>query len=340
MLSERYEGFNGSCSPDDIETMFQMVYVYATNPRITEDGLQAYMKKQETIYQNLLSNPNNYFGDQVTRIRYQNHPRRGLPDVEDLEMIDLSEVGEIFGDRFADFSDFTFFFTGAFDPDQLAEMATTYLGNLPSTDREEMWKDVGANAPDRAIDTVFYMGEAPRSNVRVIYHGDFDWSDDNVFVFRRTIDYLRIKLRESLREDLGGVYGVSIYGGPSKLPEGKYSITISFNADPPRTEELIDAAYQVLDDVRENGVAQEDLDKVMETQRQQRKKSLEQNRYWHSGMIGSWINDTDLNDLTMESLEEQLSGLSTEDIEKAVGMYFNDAKRIQAVLMPESYREQ
>ena len=61
---KRYEGFNGRSSVDDFELLFQLVYLYATQPRLQVDGLKAYIKKQETIYNNLLTNPNNYFGDQ------------------------------------------------------------------------------------------------------------------------------------------------------------------------------------------------------------------------------------------------------------------------------------
>jgi zinc protease len=340
MVSERYEGFNGSCSPEDLETLFQLIYVYAKNPRFHTDGLQAYLKKQETIYQNLLSNPRYYFSDKLTKIRYQDHPRRGFPHVEDLEKVNLDQAHEIYTDRFSDFSDFTFFFTGAFDPEILETMSAKYLGNLPSTNREETWKDIGVSYPKHAVDTLFYKGEAPRSNVQIIYYGDFDWNADHVFVFRRTIDYLKIKLRESLREDLGGVYGVSIYGGPSKYPKPTYSITISFNADPPRTDELIDAAYEVLENVRLEGVAEEDMVKVREMQRQSRKKALKENDFWQSGMIENWTNGTDIMDLTQEALEERLADLTPEDIESAVQMYFDDMRRIQAVLMPESFREQ
>jgi zinc protease len=194
--------------------------------------------------------------------------------------------------------------------------------------------------PDNAIDTLFYKGEAPRSNVQIIYHGDFEWNDDNVFVFRRTVDYLRVKLRESLREDLGGVYGVSIYGGPSKEPNPAYSITISFNADPPRTDELVKAVYEVLDNVSKEGVSEEDMVKLKETQRQSRKKALKENRFWHSGMIGNWVNGNDLMDLTQEALEKRLADLTPSDIESAVQAYFDSDKKIQVVMMPESFREQ
>jgi len=53
-------------------------------------------------------------------------------------------------------------------------------------------------------------------------------------------------LREALREDLGGVYGVRLSGGGSKRPVENYGITISFNADPPMTDTLINAAKEAI----------------------------------------------------------------------------------------------
>lgn len=335
-VSERYEGFNGNCSVEDFELMFQLIHAYAVDPRFHEDGLHAYLKKQQAIYANLLSNPRNYFGDEVSRLRYNNHPRRAFPKPEHLEYVELEVVEDIYEDRFADMSDFTFFFTGNFDPDTLKSYSAQYLGNLPSTHREETWKDVGIDYPEENTDTTFYRGEAPKSIAQIIYHGPFDWNKENVFNLRALIDYLRIQLRETLREDMGGVYGVSVYGGPGKEPP-RYSISISFNADPPRTQELMGAAYDVLNKAMNGEISEEDLQKVKETQRQTRVKNMEENRYWHSGMIDYWHGESDLQDLTLETLNEKLDALSGKDLQEMANTCFNQGARIEAVLHPGKF---
>ena len=88
---------------------------------------------------------------------------------------------------------------------------------------------------------MFYRGEAPKSLVQLVYHGDDVYNAENNYIMESLIALARIKLREELREDQGGVYGVSVYGGLSKEPKQEYTIQISFNADPPRTNELIEA---------------------------------------------------------------------------------------------------
>jgi zinc protease len=333
-IAERHEGFNGSCSPRDFEVLFQMLYLYATAPRMEESAVQAYLKKQYALRENLLSNPNNYFGDVVNRIRYQDHPRRRIPRPEDLEQVQLGQMKTVYRDRFADMSDFTFFFTGAFDPMELRALATRYLGNLPSIKREESWKNIGVRSPEGVVDTAFFKGEAPRTNVRVIYHGDFTWDSRKRFEFDAMIAYVRIKLRESLREDLGGVYGVSVGGYTARDPEQKYNIQISFNSDPPRTGELLTAAEEVLDGIKAGQIEEADVQKVKELQRQSRIKDLKENRFWHQRMIGSWLDGAPLEELTLEYLDEMLNTLTPDIIRAAANAYFGENK-IQVVMHPE-----
>ena len=103
---------------------------------------------------------------------------------------------EVYADRFANLGDFTFIFTGNLDPSVLESYCARYLGSLPSTKRQETWRDIGVTSPEHPVDTIFYRGAAPKSNVRVIYHGSFEWNEEDRFTFQAMIAYLRIQLRE------------------------------------------------------------------------------------------------------------------------------------------------
>lgn len=338
-ISERYEGVRGSCSPDDMKTMFELIYLTFTAPRKDKTAYQAYIAKEEGFLKNLMANPSFWFRDQVSKISSQNHPRRGFPSMEELDLVSMDEAFEIYKDRFADASDFTFFFVGNFETDQLREYCQTYLGNLPDIDRSEKWQDVGVDFPDGKIDKTFYRGEAPKSNINILYHGAHEWGEWNNYVFQSMISLVRIKLREAMREDKGGVYGVGVSGGPRKEPEQEYSITISFNSDPPRTDELIETAYQEIQKIKDKGVDKEDLQKVKETQKQTRIKALKQNRFWQSQMQSSFLNGTDLNNIKLENLEGWIEKLTVTDLQSAVTRYFNDEQKIQVVMHPERTEE-
>ena len=237
-----------------LKTALQMIYLYFTAPRKDEVALQSFITKQKALYQNLMSNPDYWFMDKVNQIQYNNHPRRGFPSATDLESINLDRVYEIYQERFADAGDFTFFLTGSFEVEKIKNLLATYLGNLPSLNKEEKMKDIGANYLNGRIEKSFKRGKAPKAQINLKYHGKFEWNAQNQYDFDSMIEVLRIKMRESMREDKGGVYGVRVSGGTSKFPEPKYSITISFNADPPMVDELIKTALQDIANAKKAGV--------------------------------------------------------------------------------------
>ncbi len=338
-IGERYEGMNGSASPDDIEIMFQLIHQYFTNPRKDAAVLEAYKMKEKSIYKNLLSNPQYYFMDQTMKIKSQNHPRRGFPTTEGLDQIDLDRAYQIYKERFADASDFTFYFVGNFDPANLTELCAQYLGNLPSIDRDENWKDIGSDYPDGKVVKDLVKGEAPKSYIDMTFHGPFEWNDKNRYAFRSMIDVMRIKLRESMREDKGGVYGVRVSGNTYQYPESEYSINISFNSDPGNVEELIETAMKDIKNAKVDAITEEDLKKVTEIQKQSMVKDLKENRYWIRQLDYAYKNGLDPMKIKMESLEKASGELSVEDLKNAANQYFDYDRFIKIVMEPEPQEE-
>ena len=233
-IGETYEGFSGNASPDDLETMLQLVYLYFTAPRKDAEALQSFVTRQKSILQNMGADPQYYYATVRENVRYNNHPRRqALPSIEEMDALDLDRAMEIYKDRFSDASDFTFVFVGNFELEGIKPLLTTYLGNLPATDREESWRDVGADLVKGVIDSTVVRGQAPKARVDITFHGEFDYFDGQErYDFGAMLRVLRIKLRESMREDKGGVYGVSLQGSNSPYPDPTYRINLSFTCDP------------------------------------------------------------------------------------------------------------
>jgi len=336
-IGELIEGFNGSASPDDLETALQMVYLYFTAPRKDEQVLQSYIAKEKSIYDNLMSNPQYWFYDQTSQIKFNNHPRRGFPKTAELEKIQMDRVYEVFRERFSDASDFTFVFVGNFDPAELKKLAATYLGNLPATMKPEMYKDVNADYVEGEVIRDLKRGKAPKALVELTWHGKAKWDKKSAYHFKSMIDVLRIKMRESMREDKGGVYGVRVRGNVGKRPKEMYSITVSFNSEPDMAEELVQTAIKDIETAKASGATEKDLNKVKETQRQSRVKDLKENRYWLNRISQNYRDDEgkSLDGLTLENLESYIKELSSDDIKAAANQFFGE-NYIKIVMQPES----
>ena len=338
-ISELYEGFNGSASPDDLETLFQLVHLYFTAPRKDEKAFQSFIAKQRSIYANLMSNPNFWFTDQSLKIKYNNHPRRGFPGEQSLSKISLEKVYEIYKDRFADASDFTFILVGNFEINPMKEYLKTYLATLPSLHRKESWKDVKAELVKGKVEKTFARGKAPKSLINMTFHGYFEWNSQNRYNLNALVQVLRIKMRESMREDKGGVYGVRVQGNARQFPKPSYSLTISFNSDPGNVDDLVKTAFEEIAHAKEVGAEEKDLVKVEEMQRQERIKNLKENRFWNRQLRNYYQHGNDPNKITLENLEQYIESLNAEDIKKAANQYLDEQNFIKLVLNPAAKKE-
>ena len=114
-ISMLTEGFNGSSSPQDLETALEMVYMYFTQPRKDPKAYSSYKTRTKGSLENKSTNPESVFGDSVSAILSQHHPRQRPMSLSILEEADYNRLHYIYRERFSDASDFTFIFVGNID---------------------------------------------------------------------------------------------------------------------------------------------------------------------------------------------------------------------------------
>ena len=332
-IGEVKEGFSGNATPRDLETMLQLTYLYFTQPRLDSASFQSYITKNKAVYQNLLSNPQYYYRDQQARILSQNNPRGGgYPTVEDWNKVKLNEVYDVYRDRFADASDFTFFFVGNFELDSIKPLLSAYLGSLPSTDRQETWKDVGVRPPKGVVEEDVFRGSDPKSMVNMTFTGEFAYNREEEFQLNVLIQALNIKLTEEIREKMSGVYGISARVEASKYPYEHYSINVGFPCAPENVDTLTQGVYREIKKLQANGPTSADLQKVKETLRRETETNLKENGYWLKALESSYFNEEDPREIV--EYDEAIDKVSVADLKAMANKYFNLDNVVEVVLYP------
>lgn len=332
-IGELDEGFEGSTTKVDLETLFQMLYLYQTAPRKSEEDLTTFMQKQHAIYDNLYSNPQYYFMKKLSEINYNNNIRRNLPTKETLDQVNYDNAFKFYNERFWNAADFTYYFVGNIDAKQIDTLITKYIASLPGdSTKRETWKDPNVEKPKGKVDTSLQMGNTPKTFVNINEHGALKYTDAEALKFNAMVKVLSIVLREELREEKGGVYGVSVQGVVSKIPKEKFAINISFNADPPKAQELIKATYDEIDDFVKNGTTLEKLNKVKETYKREFETDQKENDYWIGKMVYADKYNWDIHKLNQYL--QAIDTLSLEDIKQAATKYLTTDDVIQVTLSP------
>ncbi len=327
------EGLNGNASPEDLETLFQLIYLYFTSPRKDSTAFLSYQSRIRGFLENRSASPEAAFRDTLQVTLAQNHFRARPWTMDMLKEMDLERSLQIYRERFADASDFTFIFVGNIDPAALQPLAEQYLASLPALYRREHWRDEGIYPPRGIIEKTVYKGLEEKSRVQIVFTGPFVWNRQNRYDLNAMAEVLRIRLRELLREDQGGTYGVGVSASPQHFPREEYQISIGFGCAPERVGELTRLVFAEIDSLKFRGVGESYLQKVRETQRREYEVNLRRNGYWLSTLK---FYDTHQEPLTgILETPRFIEQLSVESVQKAAQKYLDTRNFVKVVLMPE-----
>jgi len=332
-MGELSEGFNGSFSPKDMETAFQVLNLYFTNPRKDDTAFQALMEKQKGFIQNQSADPASAFRDTVTSTMNQYNFRRRPTTVATLGEVNENRAFDIYKDAFSDANGFTFFFVGSFKPEELKPMVEMYLGSLPSKNPAPMWKDVGITKAKGVITKTVKRGTEPKSTVEMLFTGPFDFTRNNRIGMQALSQLLSIKLREQLREEMSGVYGVAAQGQPTHYPKQEYQFVVYFGCAPERVDELTNAALKEIDSVKNFGASDVNLHKIKETFKRQREVDLKDNKFWLGAISQNYQNNENI--LELLDYDKEVDAITSDYLKSLANKYLNMNNYAKFMLMPE-----
>jgi zinc protease len=328
-----YQGYSGSASPKDLETAFQMVYAYATNPRKDADIFNKNISDYRVVLANKSADPGSVFSDTVQAVLSSYH-KRGMPTtLADLDKISLDESFNFYKDRFADNSEQTFVIVGAFNIEAIKPLIETYLASLPALNKKQDFVDNGVNPPKGKVSKTVYKGLEDKASVQLYIHGDYDFNAQNNVQLEAVKAALEIKILERLREKESGVYSPQVGLSINKYPNAHYFFTISFSCATANVEKLVAAALDEVKQIKDNGATADDISKFKSEEQRQIELSLRDNRFWMNYLTNRLKNGEELTQLL--GAKQRLDSVTVETTKATARKYLNEDNYIRLVLMPQ-----
>jgi zinc protease len=146
-------------------------------------------------------------------------------------------------------------------------------------------------------------------------------------------EVLQIRLRESLREDLGGTYSVSASAGYTKTPRQEYSVTISFGCSPDRTDELVKTVFKEIEQLKTNGPTDKQVADVKETFLRDQETNMKQNGYLLAQIAARYEYSEDLTSLF--NMADYYNKLDAATVRDAARQYLKNDNFVKVTLFPE-----
>jgi len=333
-LSDITEMIQGSSNIKDIETMLQLCYMRFENPRFDEKAFKVFVNQIETVMSNLKADNNQAFNDTVSMVSSNYSPRTILLNDEFLEKIDLATIEKVYRDRIKNASDFTFIMVGNLDIDRDLPLVKKYIGSIKSEGQVETFVDHDTG-PAKGISGVHFKRdmEVPKTTIFTNLSGDIKYSQKNQICVSAIGKLLDKRYMETIREEEGGTYGVSVSAFLSRLPEPEFNLDIQFDTDPQKKEKLLGIVHQEMNKIKKGGPNIQDLEEVKKALIKVRKEQLDKNGFWVGAIRTSLMYNEDYQG--MEGYESLVNSITAKDIKKTARKMFSKPDIVEVMMNPK-----
>jgi zinc protease len=334
-ISTYTHGINGSASPRDLETALQLNYLAFTAPNLTREAFELMRRRVVSALENQAQNPGYVFNERVELVNTANHYSAKALTAADVPQLDLETMARFYRDRFANAADFTFFIVGAFNVAEITPLLEKWVATLPSTGKKASnFRDMGVRFPASTVADEVRKGREPRGQTVMSFFADTRLDEYEMHRARAAASLLGIRLRDILREELGGTYGVSVsYDNSLPLP-GYGSMVVQFGSDPGNIEKLTGEVLKEVERLKKDGPSADDVKRVQELERRDLETALKQNSFW----VGSLqtVHMLGWDPLSITRRQERIDKLTPDGLHEIFKKYFPAERRTVVTLKPEA----
>jgi len=330
-IHQRSESINGSANNKDVETMFSLLYLQLTKPKVDiriSQNIKNILKAQA---QEAMHSPKQKFNQELQEYFFKNNPRIQFETNETIEKLDEKRILELYKERFADLNNFKVIIIGDISLEEVEKLSQKYLGNLPSLAREETY--VKRTLPFRKGEVSFsrdYNSENI-SQIGIQYKSTIPYSVKGSRITDALEKILTIRLRKLIREENSGVYSIGASAVLDMLEDESEGM-VQFACDPKRKEELLKMVFKEIEKIKTELVTTEELALYKKGFSTSYETALRRNGYWVSNIEQHYKHGTPLNNIY--TLPALIKSINAKDILDMANKIFAQ-DRILIELNPE-----
>lgn len=332
-LFNLHEGLNGSSTPKDLETLFQLTYLYFTDVRKDEKSFAQLMTTLETMLKNQALSPDAAFSDSLMSTLYCHNPRYATLKLEDLKKVNYDRILQIAKERTADAGDFTFTIVGNFDEATIRPLIEQYIASLPAKGKKENWKKVSTYAKGNAENKFTRKMETPKANAYMYWYNlTTPYSLENAVAASAAGQVLEMIYLKKIREDAGAAYSAGATGMATLGGDTPFTALVGIC---PMDPEKSDMAIKIMEEEAKKLCTTVDADmlsKVKELMLKRADENAKTNSYWVST-----INNLDEYGVdTYTNYKNVINALTPEKVAKMVkDVIFAGGNSVKVIMLPE-----
>ncbi len=327
------EGIQGRTTPADLESALQLAHLQITAPDDRADAFQVVLTRFKEFVQNRASSPEGLYGDTVTVVTHGGNFMFQPTTVAYLNHADREKAYAFYRARMAEAPAWRWFMVGSFKVDEAQPLIARYLGSLPPAPAVPEFRANGLAFPSGRIEKTVVAGNEPKSRTLITWPAHTGLDEMKMYYLRTANEVLEIRLRDILREELGGTYSVNV-GSGSMLPYPGYETTyVTYGSSPENARKLRDRVFTEVSRFKKEGPTPEEIGKVKEMELREVQTREEQNGYWLASFTTVSLLGWD--PATILQRKERVDKITAPALQKAVADNYPEDNYAVITLMPK-----
>lgn len=334
-ITDTRDNYVGNSTVKDMETMFQLLYLKVTSPRLDTALFSSFIKKQKSATAMTMANPQAAFVDTLGKFVYNNNPMGPLsvPKPADFDKIDLYRSQQIFKERMSDATGMVFVIAGSFKEEQIIPLLEKYVASLPVSGKKSSYVDQKVRPVKGNKSFNFNKGKEQKSIVVQLFSGEVPYSEDLDLKASAMTEALNIRIIEEIREKRQAIYGGGMQGGLTKEPYSNYQFITFLPTGPEKIDTILTAMRDEIKSLQDKGPSKEVLDKVKKQWLESHREQIKDNNAWVSNLMATKLEKSNIDRFI--NYETYVNKLTPEDVRSAAKQLLTTASMITAVQMPE-----
>jgi zinc protease len=334
-INELEEGMRGGSTPQDLESMFQLMYLRFTQPRADPTAFAAVASQARALLANQMASPEVVFNQTILAALSGNSPRLRPQTPATVDQWDLAKSLAFYKARFADASNFKFVFVGSFTPAAIRPLVETYLASLPATHAHETWRDLGITPPPGVVEKTVEKGIAPKSEVTLVFSGPFEYDDPHALALRTTTRILESRLFDAIRQELGGTYSITADPDIEKFPRPQYVVRIDWTCDPAQTDALVRRVFDEIASLKARPLSGTQMGFIRENLLRDFERNIQDNGYFLDEIARRYKNGDTANLAAISNVPDRIKRLTAAELYEAAQTYLDTDRYVKVILRPE-----
>ncbi|MFD2554250.1 M16 family metallopeptidase [Sphingobacterium tabacisoli] len=333
--SKYREGVAANANSKDLKTMFELLYLKWTQPRVDRDVFDMHKRKTIETLKKQSHSPSLDYNKLIAQKIGADSEEDNYDETRLQQELRYDALVPVFQKRFASAAGFDFVLVGDFQLDSITPYILTYLGGLPNQAQLAQESTPKALSEGENADIRMTAGDTDKATVNMIYQNTAIEHDyPQILVYELLQEILKVKLRENLREKHSGVYGVSVNTSSTAIPSALFRTRIAFTCAPLRSQFLMQQVDQEIQHIASNPAyfAQE-LENIKRQLILTYDKQKDKETFWSAELRNHLYNGyKDWSYFTQYS--EMLEKITADTISTAVQSLILQGKTVRAILSP------